>query len=338
MSALFKPQERGYDAQRAQLATSPQTETDGDPETDTLQKEMGDHMLSLMGQVNDDTLQVYYRTSVPAPLNRLPPRQRRMGYANGTLFHQPIERGSSDANRYVFHKRAGASASAALKSWLSGPTIADCRTTLIAIQLDAVRAALGDARFDELYDDWKGPLISPHEAATPLAQVMSDTAAKSGSRGAVGARDVTVGERHYFANHPDYIYKHPEGLWSGENVIYAGDASGEQTWVGFGAEETEADMLDLLREQYNNPRTSADYEWIVRNYLPQLIPTDGDWKRSFTAGESQLRRSDEGKYYTTSRLAAPLGSNQDLMAAGGGLRFDESWKVDAAKVMRLRKK
>ena len=50
----------------------------------------------------------------------------------------------------------GKSASKALTAWLSGLTIAECRTSAIAVLLDAQRKEYGDARFDELHGSEHG--------------------------------------------------------------------------------------------------------------------------------------------------------------------------------------
>src|SRR5947209_2143804 len=43
----------------------------------------------------------------------------------------------------------GKNASAALKSWLKGLTIAECNSSLVAIEIDTLRAAIGDEKFDD---------------------------------------------------------------------------------------------------------------------------------------------------------------------------------------------
>ena len=47
--------------------------------------------------------------------------------------------------------RVGESPSAALAAWLGGLTIADCASVAVALQHDAVRAAVGNAKFDEIF-------------------------------------------------------------------------------------------------------------------------------------------------------------------------------------------
>ena len=44
--------------------------------------------------------------------------------------------------------RAGKSASAGIKAWLAGLTIAECLATIVAVEIDALRAAIGDDAFD----------------------------------------------------------------------------------------------------------------------------------------------------------------------------------------------
>jgi Putative peptidoglycan binding domain/Protein-glutamine gamma-glutamyltransferase len=155
------------------------------------------------------------------------------------------------------------SASAAIKAWLKGLTIAECLTTIIAIEIETMRAALGDTEFDRRYGQEGGlaaerPLrIHQGTAGTPLEGAMKTVDAT----GVYGKRDVQVGDWVYFYNHPKYLLKHPGGAWQGENAVYTGDdAAGRQLFTGLGAAgKTEDAMLAEMVGAYNGPRDGADY-------------------------------------------------------------------------------
>ncbi len=65
-----------------------------------------------------------------------------------------------------FDLKKGHSASAAIRDWFKGPTIADFAAISVAEQLDELRDELGDGRFDELF----GSSVSSQDKAIPSAQ------------------------------------------------------------------------------------------------------------------------------------------------------------------------
>lgn len=162
------------------------------------------------------------------------------------------------------------SASAALKKWLKGLTIAECLSTAVAVQLETLRAAIGDKKFDERYGsaDKDTPekqrlRIRKGIADTPAADAMIviDLAARGGP-GTIGNRPAKLGEWYYFTNHPKYLLKHPAGAWQGENAIFLGvNADKKQIWSGLGATEvTEEQLLDEMVGAYNGARGVNDTE------------------------------------------------------------------------------
>ena len=53
--------------------------------------------------------------------------------------------------------KPGKSASAAIRAWLEGLTIAECLSCIVAIEIDTMRAALGNGEFDRRYGSAAGP-------------------------------------------------------------------------------------------------------------------------------------------------------------------------------------
>ena len=163
--------------------------------------------------------------------------------------------------------KPGEKASEALKEWLEGPTVAECYSGLEAVQLDAVRKAIGDKRFDELYSSHYGPpeaqlltisgdpsITSPWDQnAVKVKYTIDEEGDVQGLEG---------GEWGYIYNHPQYLLKHPAGVFQGENAIYMGD----NKWSGLGVKpQTEDQMLDTMMRVYNGRRTPRDY-WSILAY------------------------------------------------------------------------
>ncbi|MFP4124871.1 eCIS core domain-containing protein, partial [Coleofasciculus sp.] len=172
-------------------------------------------------------------------------------------------------------------ASEGIKRWLTGGTIGECLTALIAIQIDTLRAAIGDDKFNERYSEWpnKPPgnkllRISPNIGVTPLADGVIDStdAAKNNNKGTPGNRPVKKGEWYYFYNHPKYLLKHPGGAFQGENAVCMDETPGNQLWAGFGVSSvTEANMLNEMSRAYNAMRTERDYQIILERFAADVL-------------------------------------------------------------------
>lgn len=198
----------------------------------------------------------------------------RQGYANSMFERQ---------SKMNWKVRAGSSAAIALKTWLNGPTIAECASVLVAIELDAIRAAVGDERFDELFSDQSGKLalrgrltITQFKTTSSLNGFI-DTADASSPQERVGYRSVKKGGWYYFFNHPKYLLKHPDGVFQGENSVCMNATPGAQTYSGFGVGiKTEPEMLDVMAGAYNNPRSARDFEVLVRDWAPDAAAAKTD--------------------------------------------------------------
>jgi hypothetical protein len=136
-------------------------------------------------------------------------------------------------DRWEWHLKPGVSASAAVKKWLAGLTIAECQATIIALQTDAIRAALGDAKFDEAFGNADGPgthgplvIAYRYDRSSIFKFIKQTDAAKRKEAGTLGHRPATVGARYYIGNHPKYLLKHPAGAYMGENAVYEGEENG----------------------------------------------------------------------------------------------------------------
>lgn len=190
----------------------------------------------------------------------------RKGYADPKFF---------DRLHYMdWRLRPGKSASEAIKAWLKGLTIAECTSAIIAIEIDTLRAAIGDDKFDERFGSTRTVVpasrrlrVRQGRKHTPVEGRMKSETAK----GTFGKRPVKKGDWVYFYNHPKYLMKHPAGAFQGENAVYVGDdAAGRQLFEGLGVKaSTERAMLEKMVDAYKPPRTPYDYarllEWQVPN-------------------------------------------------------------------------
>jgi hypothetical protein len=173
------------------------------------------------------------------------------------------------------------SASAAIRSWLDGLTIAECYTAMIAIEYETLRAAVGNEAFDRQFGSTDE--VTPGERRLAIfpgkpvirTKFMKGTAtAEKKDEGTAGDRPARAGDWYYFMNHPRYLLKHPGGAWQGENAICVGREGGIQKWAGMGTSNasatdpsshvTEAEMLASMVDAYNLDRDADDATALVR--------------------------------------------------------------------------
>jgi hypothetical protein len=233
----------------------------------------------------------------------------RQGYstAPGFTFSKP----------FTWTLDKGASASAAIKGWLKGLTVAECASATTAIYYDTVRAAVGDEKFDDYFNATDRNIklqhrliISEKPEKTPLKDFLQHA-----DRSDEGLKP---GDWYYWKNHPMYEFKHPAGLWRGENAVYLGD----DTWMGFGTgEESHESMLQKLFNEYNDKRSYADerrLEEIKAEHNGKLPP--------------EYVYTEEG-----GKLIKELNDRHDVEKAGGGLNV-RGWRISSLSVQNLKDK
>ncbi|HEU5486125.1 MAG TPA: DUF4157 domain-containing protein, partial [Microlunatus sp.] len=228
-------------------------------------------------------------------------------------------------------RKPGVSASAAMDAFFGGPTIADCASVIVASQIAALRAALGDDRFDKAFggsgskprekDGKRVSLeISQSVDGSILEGLMRPTPSAA-DPGSPGKRPVAPGEHHYFMNHPAYPIRHPTGYWQGENAVYIGEVGGVQTFSGFGAPgKSEAKMNATLVSEYNLPPNADDLAKRERLYTKNG-PDVANWPK------------DEKKYHGEAPASITVES---MLAAGGGFQAKSGQELDPAKVKALK--
>ena len=324
----------------------------GGPEIDATDPAMGQHMVDAMNKANrggglDSGIHYFQnyqsicaRAGQPA---RCKPEHRK-GHHFGDAFVNPSESG-----RFMdFALKPGKSASAAVKEWLRGATIAECLTAVVAMEIDTLRAAIGDTRLDSMFGSADAAVdakIPSHRrmhirqgfAGTPVTTYMEAT--KVANKAASGEKvtdadleaDLVLGQRYYFSNHPMYLLKHPGGAWQGENALYMGkNAAGERLWGGLGAnDKTEDAMLDALVNAYNADRGDYDRELLQKR---GAIGPDGTYSdKRFDPASGTF----PDKITKADLLAAPeyeLGGE----TRKGGFRPMSGLMLDDVKVQRAR--
>jgi hypothetical protein len=275
------------------------------PEIGANDQEMGQHMVKAMDNANgaapyDLHAGIHYSYNYKRECTQggqpdLWKDDYRYGYNDSGHFEDP----SQTKQFMTWTLKVGHSASEAVKAWLKGLTVAECNSSVIAMEMDTLRAAIGDSKFDKIAgskDAKEDAAINPSDrlVITPgggglWERYMKQTdLAKKDQAGQKVSEDemdkgLKPGEWYYFYNHPKYLLKHPGGAWQGENSLFMGkNDQGERIWSGLGASNvSEPDMFNEMVRAYNGGRdeedtramteegiTGADGKFVDKDYDP----------------------------------------------------------------------
>ncbi|HXH30614.1 MAG TPA: hypothetical protein VNJ01_07360 [Bacteriovoracaceae bacterium] len=173
---------------------------------------------------------------------------------------------------YAFVLKPGKSASRAIDAiFPTKPTMKEvrleCHSMMIAIIYRAMKEALGEEKFDQIFS---------RKLVIKYGDLDASGLTKFFLRAPVPKSQMEVGDWVYFQNHDSYLHKHPDGPWQGENAIFVGKKGRDSVYSGFGAANlTEREMLKELQDAYNEAQTRGDKdilqsEW--KKLLTWLVP------------------------------------------------------------------
>ncbi len=299
----------------------------GGPEIEATPEAMGQHTADEMHKVNMDEGYggkydlhngVHYSYNYQSECERSTEKnlwkdEYRMGFHESGKFRNPSETGGF----MDFQLKKGQSASAGIKAWLKGLTVAECLTAVFAMEYESVRAAVGDKKFDQTFgsadpkedkavDQSGNRLRIAPNSDTPISQFLQSTDAAELSAdgnhkdGVLSDKELddnlVVGEWYYFYNHPKYLLKHPGGAWQGENSLYMGrNDKGKRLWAGMGASnKTEEEMIEEMVGAYKTPRDAEDERTMKERGIknddgtytdPKYDPKSGEFKPSVSKSE-----------------------------------------------------
>ena len=320
-----------------------------EPDIEATDEAMGEHVVETMDLMNDPvskspTSGVWYdfnyrhRHEIDPANYPMEESQYKRGYADPNYFDLLD-------NKWDWRLKPGKSASEGIKAWIKGLTIAECNSALVAIEIDTLRAAVGDEKFDKnfgsptvLVPAQRRLRIKQGTEETPVEGFMTQTeASAAGNIGTFGNRPANKGEWYYFYNHPKYLLKHPGGAWQGENAVFMGtNDRGDQLWSGLGASNvTETGMLDEMVKAYNAERDIDDEEELKNRrdnnggVLPSkyVLQSDGgtEFEDSLGTGPAARQKILDAPAYTI-----------DNEERKGGFRPESGRKLDATKVQEMR--
>jgi Domain of unknown function (DUF4157)/Protein-glutamine gamma-glutamyltransferase len=254
------------------------------------------------------------------------------GYANPGLFDRfaPM----------CWRLRPGHGAAAALRAWLRGLTIAECGSTLVAIQLRSLLQVVGDWKFDQMFgsaQNGTAPSVQLLTITSNLGQCMPQQLITGAGMTDNGPR-FKLGAKYYFENHPSYLHKHPDGAMSGENAVYLGSEGEAHYFSGFGiGRVTAGRMCGILLEAYNEERTEGDFRAIVLHQT-SVVP------RQQVEQELGLGRTFRQIYQASINLVHPMfrigEQTRDQLTweqwiANRSPIADEGVMLDTAQMMQL---
>lgn len=334
----------------------------GKPEIEATPEAMGQHTADEMHKANLDPgyggqydlhAGIHYSYNYQAECEqsgqaKLWKDEYRWGYNESGLFRNPKETGGF----MDFQLKKGASASAGIKAWLKGLTVAECLTSVFAMEYETLRATVGDKKFDQTFGSTNAQEDAAVEASgnrlriapsggTPISQFMQATKAAEltgdGKHpdGQLSDKELddnlVPGQWYYFYNHPKYLLKHPGGAWQGENSVYMGrDPQGKRLWAGLGAtNKTEETMVDEMVSAYAGQRDAEDERTMKERGIKNDDGTYADPKYDPKSGEFKSRVSKD-------EILHDPAYSIDGTSRHGGFLAEAGQELDPAKVKALR--
>jgi protein-glutamine gamma-glutamyltransferase len=135
----------------------------------------------------------------------------------------------------------------------------ECMAMTVAVEYYSLLKGLGKAKFNALFPGGAGLEISTrlsgsaHPTFYGATKLYKNMTLSSKS-------EVLPGDWVYFKNFADYLTKHPDGYWQGENAIYMGGGK----YRGFGVSSlSEADLNAELVRVYNQGLPAADQKTVA---------------------------------------------------------------------------
>ncbi|HVV82039.1 MAG TPA: hypothetical protein VHE35_03125 [Kofleriaceae bacterium] len=336
----------------------------GGPEIEATQEAMGNNMVNDMHNANLDPGSkgqydlhhgIHYSYNYQAECEQEGQKQLwkdeyRWGYNESGMFQNPQETGGF----MDFKLKKGQSASQGIKAWLKGLTIAECLTSVFAMEYDTLRAAVGDKKFDQTFGSANaqedeaveqsgnrlhiapsgGTPISQYLEQTKAAELAGDGKHKDGVLSSQELDDTLIpGQWYYFYNHPKYLLKHPGGAWQGENSLYMGrNPQGKRVWAGLGAtNKTEDEMVEEMVEAYAAPRDAEDERTLKERHLKNDDGTYTDKKYDPHSGEFK-------NSYTKSQILTDPSYTIDGTERHGGFLASAGTELNPDAVKQLRDK
>ena len=150
----------------------------------------------------------------------------------------------AEPRRQSWSLRAGVTASRALGEWLAGADLADGATALVAVQLDVVRAVIGDARFDACFGPARGEptfgrlVVGPDLLRTPIEPLLRYT-----------VKEPRAGDWFLFRNR---AVDQRGPMLRPDRFLCLGEADGQLLWAGLGLIAGEAELLAAMRTAQPN--------------------------------------------------------------------------------------
>lgn len=144
--------------------------------------------------------------------------------------------------RYEWRVRSGVKPSTAIRGiWdgEDGEWRLECYTMTVASEYKAQLDAIGAERFDAKHA--KGLVLSTDPSLSGT-KVLEDAGVIEIAKVA-SEDDLLPGDWVYFKNHPDYLKKHPDGMWQGENTLCVGLVGGAMHYRGFGIDDMSSAAL-----------------------------------------------------------------------------------------------
>jgi hypothetical protein len=168
---------------------------------------------------------------------------------------------------YVFEVKRNVLPSVALNAFLSGFTVTDCGSVIVACQYAALLKVLGEDKFNLLFSAAETPLKITRfifDLTNPVSYFFS----RSNNTPVRGDMCYMEGVKYYHVKHPRGHARGWSLFCSGENEL------SQQSYFGFGPNDfkqplTEETLQSIFRYYYNLPRDRFNLAWLATQNNPE---------------------------------------------------------------------
>ncbi len=234
---------------------------------------------------------------------------------------------------YVFQVKKGVKPSVALKAIFDeGPSRLECASTAVCVLYRALLEMLGDKEFDKMFPK----LMISQDAGENINEGI-----RRHTRGLkIKKRDeLEVGDWVYFSNTRDFLNKHPDSPWQGENAFYVYSKGTKRYYAGFGVPpKLEKDMNMALMSEFNEPAEAETRKEAKKKLMDAweraLEENDGDMDYAMQ-DEDYLDAVDYYQYWGLNVQRGADKNNMtmtDFKKQGGGLRLDSIRRLSAKPI------
>ncbi len=282
-------------------------------------------MIKVETEIDGDILNYNFSSRYPDGI----PITREEMTSRGYL---PVDYWEYTGEPYTFVVKAGVKPHVALKALFEiGPSRLECASCAVAVLYRAILELIGPAEFDAAFPKLT---ISQDIANRPNVDIRKRLQNKE----IKDRKELDIGDWVYFSNTTDFLNKHPDSPWQGENAFYVYDKGTKRYYAGFGVKpKLERDMDMALMEEFNSDAGKAHRELAKKKLLEawQIALEENDGDPGYALEDPDYLEVVDYYQYWGLDMQGETDKKitmKDFKGQGGGLRLDSIRRLQLDEV------